>query len=620
MPITLPTLATLATLALRPPLALAEPPAATAPPDAEAMLREAIADRVDAMAREIETREASRDRGPLLARKFTIDTFLGVGTVLATLHRGGVPDPFPLWRFDFRDASRPLEAMPHAAVEAAASGAWLAAFEVVLLEAVAGDDPVAIAGSVLVDGTGAAILANWCEPCLAPLAVDFPILPEAFLLEWNEVSRRVVASHPIVARHAEATANAPPALDQPEDLYDLFDGLRPLPWLASPPPAGRPHEPAAIAGDAASRDERGARLQQVSWRREASDRPSSPREDRLRIEVMQPAISIRWRSGETFLLKGERHGETFRRASLRPEGALRQHPEGLAASIEARRIDGIPTRIDAAVRRGDAVVATLRWTGIESIADAAAEAIRRSWREVALDGDAWRSLDGRWAAAHPQGPALQARRRAVLAAMLGGDRAAFASAASAWRQAIRSRGLPEDLELRAWEQLAAWRASQGDEAGVDAIVSGPWREAIATLSPPRRCELAESRLRQGRFAAAILLAMPSEGAAGPAPSPPESLPWWFGEILAQAAGSEAQRPRMAWIEPPGRARLDRLVAAGLAEAIARPAAPSREKPRDEAARPRPPESLSSMPAHEAPPRARSTPPSPAPTRTKESPP
>ena len=606
---TLPPLLALAILASMPPAAVANPP------DADAGLRSAVSDRLDAMASEIAAREASRDRAPLLARKFTVDTFLGVGTVLASLQRGGVPDPFPLWRFDFLDAPRPLAAESGAATEPGSGRAWLAAFESILLEAVAGDDPVAIAGSVLADENGIAILANWCEPCMAPLAVDFPILPEAFLLEWSDAFRRVVASHPIVASHLEAAADAPPPLDQPEDLYDLFDGLRPLPFLQ----ASSPTDPAvpsahAAAGEAASHGETGECLQRVSWRTEPLD-PSMPAAaDRLQIEVLQPPISIRWRSGETYRLRGERRGETFREEILRPEGRLRQHPEGLTASIVAARREGMPTRIDALVRRGEAVAATIRWSEVRAISTVEAETIRRSWREVASDGNAWRSLDDRWAAAHPEGSAMQAGRRAVIASLRSGDPEAFAVAAASWRRSMRSRGLPEDLELRAWEQLAEWLASEGEDARVEQVVSGPWRVAIDALPTDLRCGLAESRLRQGRFAAAILLAMPS---ADPLPhgSMPHRLPWWWPEIVERSQGDGSRRPQMPWIEPPGRPCLDRLVSEGEAAALARSAAfhgPPLNAAADARGDVTPRDPPSDPPSREVPPPAAAATPSPRP--------
>lgn len=538
--------------------------AATTPP-AESILREAIAARIEAMALEIEAEEASRDRLPLLERKFTVDTFLVVGTLLESLGRGGAPDPLPLWRFDFRDLHRPLQPLEAAEIESPDGSPPVTAglrlhggFEVAFLHTVAGDDPVTIRGRVLLDETGVAILATGCEPCLAPTAVDFPILPEAFLLEWDDRQREVRTFHPAVASHRERLGPGPPRLDQPEDLYDLFDGLRPLPWLLA---AATARSPMAAGGAAEARDERGTPLQRVEW---SLDRPVTRLDlgsARVRLLVEQPPIETRWRSGAAYRLDGESGGASFIASELRPEGLLPQHPHGASARFEIELDAGVPKAISAEIRRGDAIAATVRWIGLETLGLEQAAAIRQRWQQLVNDPLAWRS----WPAAlgsmsDPQAASLHESRRRLLSSIGGRDRQALKAAAASWAKELSRQGFSPDVELRGWEQLATSLAARGEHDLALAVAFGPWLDAIRGRGPAVRRRLATDRLSGARFAAAMLLAL--EAGEGEA-----SAPWWLEAVRAAALGREAARPEVPWIEPSGRAELDRLVAEALGGAL-----------------------------------------------------
>lgn len=534
---------------------------AATPPAAESLLREAIAARIEAMAREIEAQEASRDRLPLLERKFTVDTFLAVGTLLESLGRGGVPDPLPLWRFDFLDLPRPLQPLEAAEIDSpdasppAEAGLRLhGAFEVAFLQAAGGDDPVTIRGRVLIDDAGVAILATGCEPCLAPTAVDFPILPEAFLLEWADRHREVRTFHPAIASHRERLSPDPPRLDQPEDLYDLFDGLRPLPWLLA---ATKPRFPTPASGSAEARDESGRALQRVEWRLDRGETLRDVALARLSLSVEQPPLETRWRSGATYRLDGESGGDAFIAAELRPEGVLLQHPDGASASFEIDTDAGVPREISATIRRGGAIAAKLRWIGLESLGLEEAATVRQRWRRLADDPLAWRSwpaaLDGM---SDQPAARLHGIRRRLLSAIGGRDRRAMHAAAASWSQELARQGFRPDVELRGWEQLAAWLAARGEQELAVEVALGPWLDAIRRQDPAVRRRLATDRLSHARFAAAMLLALEVGEGDGP-------LPWWLEAVLLAALGGEATRPVVAWIEPPGRVELDRIVAEAL---------------------------------------------------------
>jgi hypothetical protein len=539
--------------------------AVATPPAADSILREAITARIAAMALEIEAQEASRDRLALLERKFTVDTFLAVGTLLESLGRGGTPDPLPLWRFDFLDLPRPLrpledsaEEIPDTPLPVEAARRLHGAFEVAFHRTLGGDDPVTIRGRVLCDESGVAILATACEPCLAPTAVDFPILPEAFLLEWDAQQREVRTFHPAIASHRERLGHGPPRLDQPEDLYDLFDGLRPLPWLLA---AVTPPCPMPASGAAEARNDQGRALQRVEWRLDRAESRHDRGAARIRLSVEQPAIETRWRSGAAYRLDGESGGASFIAAELRPEGVLLQHPQGASAIFEIELDAGVPREISGAIRRDDAIVATVRWIGLETLSLEQAAAIRQRWRQLANDPLAWRS----WPAVlhamrHPQAASLHESRRRLLDAIGDRDRRALKAAAGSWGQELARQGFSPDAELRGWEQLATWLAARGEHDLALEIAFGPWHSSIRGLDHAVRRHLATERLSQARFSAAVLLA--SEAGRGEAPSP-----WWLAAVLSAALGGEATRPAVPWIEPPGRVELDRLVAEALSRAL-----------------------------------------------------
>jgi hypothetical protein len=595
---------------------LASPSATDDPSNPAARVRREVEARLALFESEIGRLEAGRDRTRLFARKLTVDTLLAVATLPRSLAFGPAPDPLPLWRYDFRGVARPLRPRcastdddgdlgfdplggglsnrPASAAPQQLPALWdelgrgptealHARFTVRMRTLVDGDDPATLGGLVLIEPQRTLLLATWCEPCLAPIAVDFPVVPEAFLLEWDAQRRSIAVARPRLDGHSERVRPEPPDLDQPEDLYDLFDGVRPLPWLERSAPrsgGGIDHrEHAVTILEWESRDDAGRLLQRVSWR-SAAARPRHRGGDRddagvpvpsgsspPRLVVEQPPLSTRWRSGHRYELAGDAAGTAMPRRTLRPEGELLQHAEGATAIFEIVPGEDGAWCVEGTIRRGDAIAAEIRLDRFARIDLDESASVAGRWRS-AFEADGatarpqvdWRHLD-------PTARTLHAERTALLTALRIGDPVALDGAARRWSDAARELGVDPDSRLRALEGVAESLAAALDQSRVDLLFDGPWALEAAALDGPTRLRLSADRIRQGRFGAALRLldgvdlADAPAAAAAPGDQPLDTA-WLRRRLVAVALRPPEQRTRPEWIEPPGRAALDRQLAGG----------------------------------------------------------
>jgi len=567
-------------------------------------VRRAVLAQLDRLAEGIRSHEAERPRDLLLARRMTVETFLLAGLVPQQLVFGEAPDVAAPWRTTFDGPPAPLETVvPRSATtreddaseplrplsfESGTFAGLAGRFTVVLQRPVAGDDAVAISGRFLVRPERVLLAATWCEPCMSTHAVDFPILPEAFLLEWDDDWRRLRVRHPVVDEHAEPVADlddAPPRLDQPGDLFDLFDGLRGLPWLLRRPPHDRdaragpasppvdrqassraadPGPTDADTGPSAwiARDARGRVLQRVRLVRLDGDG--------ARLEVEQPPIEVRWRAAERYELVGDVLGEPVPPRSIRPEGRIVAHEGGTSMILEIDVAGAVDPPRSASSRPGPSAratiladgrpFATLRWSRSRTCSTLEADRLEARLRHAfgpRTRSDATSNVDG-FVRIDPAAAARRDLRGEVRNAILNGAIGVVEDRMPAHLDRLAADGLPPTTALRSIEALE--ERLLGGEIGrvsqrvLDAL-DRAWRLAMERCDAATIDRFVVERIRQGRLgaaarAAAWRLSTFSEDAGSSLSA--------IAERLATLAADGA-RPRAPWFEPPGRIRLDHRI-------------------------------------------------------------
>jgi len=254
------------------------------------------------------------------------------------------------------------------------------------------------------------------------------------------------------------------------------------------------------------------------------------------------------------------------RRTLRPDGELLHHAEGAEASFQIVPDERGGERIEGTIRSGGAIAATIRLDRFKRIGLDDAAALANHWRSAFTreDGSAatpvdWRDLD-------PTAEALHEGRDRIATALRFGDPDALAAAARHWSEATIALGIDGDTRLRAWESLAESLAAAAEARRVDLVLAGPWADELAAIEAPSRVRLAVDRIRQGRFGPALRLldGVETGGAASDADAAMSVDAGLLRSRLIHLARCPAdQRPRPVWIEPPGRAALDRHLAGGL---------------------------------------------------------
>ena len=553
---------------------------------ARRLVRDRVERQLAALEQSILAHEASQPRRSLLRRRFTVETFLMAALVPQAIAFAPQPDLAPLWRQDFRGEPRAL-AGPRgwpgrtALLGGPPADAVAGRFVIELLEPVDGDDAAAIGGRFVVGPDSATLAATWCEPCLHAESVDFPIVPEAFLLDWNRSHRAVATLLPAPRSHRELVRDEPPRLDQPEDLYDLFDGLRAL-----------PRERGDLGGlplDRSGRDDReprgpslhvshgvdGTELQRV--RVEHDDASGE-----LLVSIDQPPVRCRWSSPRRYEIEGDVGGDSMPIRSFVPQGEIESLTAPITATFRIRA-----GSIAGTIRRGELLLATLRWESIACLShtDAQPEAdrLREPFREAlaqpidavapepALDSMPLRDPLDRLDAIDPIGADLRSARRNLLAAAVDRDPDGIERAFARHRRAITEQSLDPSTLWRGVEAYAEALASVEAVEDLGRWLDGPGSAAIASTASESLALMLADRLRMGRFGAAMLLASALDGRAD-ADRPTrtwanrtlERLIESFRDAHRRAAGHD-EPPAPSWWEPPGRSRLASLLAERFAE-------------------------------------------------------
>jgi hypothetical protein len=580
---TMPRRSSDAAMALAVLLATASHSSAGSPHDSEArrLVQVAVERQLESLERAIFDHESAAPRATLLRRRFTVETFLLAGLVPQAIAFHEQPDLAPLWRFDFRDLPRRLESDGpwrgrSTLLGSSHADAIAGSFTIEQLEPVAGDDAVAIGGRFLATPDSVTLVATWCEPCLHETSVDFPILPHSFLLAWNASGREVATLLPAAASHREALDETAPQLDQPEDLYDLFDGLRPLAWV-------RKASDFAEAIDRSGRDAReprgstihrsldanGGELQRVEVETRAGE---------LVVTIHQPPVPCRWRSGLRYDLHGDVGGSPTTVRSVVPEGEIDSLESPIAAVL---RIGA--GSITGSIVRGGRSLARLRWTGVDACTSSEAKHMRDRMRapfESALaspiagdphaPGGAADAAIEHWLPRldrlDPIGGDWRDLRRRLADAIRSGDREAIDRCIDRHRRMVAELALDPSTTWRACEQVAEQLAEIADHDRLARWMAGPWTRAASALSAESVAGLLRDRIAMGRFGAAAWLAVAladrPDATAADRRWAAHILPSLRAIMLAHAdeheAASRAVRP--PWWEPPGRDALALAIA------------------------------------------------------------
>lgn len=559
---------------------LAAPPAAT---DARALVRDRVERQLAALEQSILDHEHAAPRAALQRRRFTVETFLLAGLVPQAVAFAAQPDLAPLWRFDFRGEPRRLAGPAGWAGRAALLGgprgdAIEGSFLVEQLEPAGGDEAVAIGGRFVADAASVVLAATWCEPCLGTSAVDFPIVPEAFLLAWDADTREVAVLLPSPASHREQRSDEPPRLEQFEDLYDLFDGLRPLPWVQGSMSSASHHDPSG-------RDDREAE----AGSRHAADALDGAARQHVQVDeaggelvvtIRQPPTACRWRSGLRYELLGDVTGEPGLRRPLVPEGEIASLEGPIDAVFRIRR-----GSIAGSIERDGRTLARMRWDSIEprdtTEAREAAARLRAPFepalaRPVSL-GDADRGsigpppfadregdvgLLGRLDAIDPLGAEMRRIRRELAEAVRDASPEAVRRIFERHRRAIAEQALDPSTAWRSCEAIAEALAEASDLARLGPWLEGPCSLAASALPADPLAELLRDRIAMGRFGAAAWLAQELSTRDDASDEQRGAAARVHAELLAVA--SDPERPTPAWWEPPGRAMLAEAIAERLA--------------------------------------------------------
>lgn len=556
-------------------------------------VRDAVVAQLDRMALGIADHEAGRPRGRLLARRFTIETFLMAGLSPQQLAFGATPDVAPLWRHAFDGSPAGLIASNESArrwIPARGQGTGSAAREAITgrfvfssHRTIGGDDPVVIGGLVLARADRVTLAATWCEPCLAPDAVDFPIMPEGFLLEWDRHTRRVEVLWPKRDRHAEIAPgldDAPPRLDQPGDLYDLFDGLRPLPWTVAParetpassgaaietspsgtPPVETGHAPPIWVAHAGG----GSVLQRVRIETNAVTGHA--------ICVEQKPVEVVWIASDRYELSGDVLGQQLPTRSVRPRGTITAHPAGIEMRIvavdPARDAEfhempwsfASPTDLRATIESGGRTLATIAWQDLRLLDRPEADRIESSLRDVfeaedprleTRNLDAYELVD----ALDPDAARRRHLRAALRRAIHAGTSKEIQAAVAAHVDELASQDLAPEIGVQSIEALEERLLGRSIDPHVPARLEVAWRAATGRCRDGALRRLLRQRVGQGRFGAAIRLAdeLIDRGATASELATTASIRRLRTELAA--ALDDALRPPAPWFEPPGRRVLE----------------------------------------------------------------
>ncbi len=545
-----------------PPLDERIPRDATPSDRARRAVHDAVVAQLDRIGEGIFRHEASRSRHRLLERRMTVETFMLAGLAPQRVFFGRTPDLAAPWRYAFDGVGRPLEAVSTAAqawtplAHRSDGDPWdavLGRFSISFARSVGGDDPVAIGGRVLARPDRVLLAATWCEPCLAPDSVDFPILPEGFLLEWDATWRTLRVRLPRRDVHHERTllaTDSPPRLDHPGDLYDLFDGLRALPWLVGDTPGT---EPPSISVGAAVGVPSTRMPEEPSRRRPAdphadwiSQRPgeapsqrttieSSP-PDRLHLRVDQSPIDTQWTSFERYELVGDVLGDPLPPRSIRPEGTIVAHEGGTRLDFEL--LDHPSRALEEAVGDGAAAphdigrgsvhspapsamsatadietagrhFASIHWSRLRLVDEATADRLEARFRHAFATDAPSRSMPGRADALATFDPAAAARRQMreeLRRAIVDGPTEEVANRLDAHLDRIAADQLPVSIAVRSIEALEERLVAPRLDHEVEARLGLAWRRAVEHSSRDQLIDLLEDRIRQGRFFAARRLA------------------------------------------------------------------------------------------------------------------
>lgn len=579
-------------LAASTPTAIGAAPSRGPDTDARHIVQATVERQLEALERAIFEHEAAAPRSRLLRRRFTVETFLLAGLVPQATAFREQPDLAPLWRFDFRDEPRRLVSEGpwpgrSALLGASPAGAIAGSFVIEQLEPVGGDDAVAIGGRFVATPDSVTLVATWCEPCLHANSVDFPILPEAFLLAWDADIREIATLLPVPASHREQVGEGPPALDQPEDLYDLFDGLRPLPWLrkpdASPAPVDRSgrddREPRGVVVHR-SWDQSGAELQRIEVEPDAGE---------LVVVIHQPPLSCRWRSGFRYELQGDVSGSATSRHCVVPEGEIRSLESPVEAILRIR-----PGTITGSITREGRTLARLRWSSIEARTRAEANAIIARLREPFApafaspraadvpDAPSMTAIDDATARSgtdslirldrlDPIGGELRRIRNELAESIRHDDREAIERAFARHRRLVADLALDASTSWRVGEQMAERLAESSDQDRLRPWLTGPCSLASTSLSAESLAALLGDRVAMGRFGAAAWLASSLLACPDATDAPRAWAARILPSLLELLRQHDAEGPanfrslRPPWWEPPGRGALGVAIADWIEE-------------------------------------------------------
>ncbi|MBM4113933.1 MAG: hypothetical protein FJ253_11300, partial [Phycisphaerae bacterium] len=235
--------------------------------------------RLRSMLDDREREEASVDRSALLSRKLAVDAALAPAVLLLELGGQGRLEPAAMLRVDYEYRVLEMRGPEDAAAEAVSQlgTAWHSevvgglGFEYRSSRNGAAEDdfPAFVHWRGMIRGESLAMRAHWFEPFLAQRRVDFPLNPEALLLEFSPEGVSIRSPFPTAADARASFPRESPRLRNPSDLYDLVDSLRVASFVLRHPAAFVPdagHAFTLVDGRASEGDEAPQELRSISWR------------------------------------------------------------------------------------------------------------------------------------------------------------------------------------------------------------------------------------------------------------------------------------------------------------------------------------------------------------------
>lgn len=188
------------------------------------------------MLNEQEHLESMIDRGPLLARKLAVDSAMAPAVLLLELAGSSRFEPLAMLRVEYQDRTLALESLSSdttdligslgAAWESAVRGGVGFEYRSWRTGAAEADFPVLIHWRGQIHDGSLKLRAHWFEPFLAQRRLDFPLNPEALLIEFTPDGASISSPFPNPVSDRRGYPREAPRLRNPEDLYDIFDSLR----------------------------------------------------------------------------------------------------------------------------------------------------------------------------------------------------------------------------------------------------------------------------------------------------------------------------------------------------------------------------------------------------------